>query len=178
MKKTRLIKKIITFLLIAGVFFITATVNAGIKVKTFRCGDRVIKVGMSKFTAIEMCGEPTSREIKVIDGKIKKEVEEWYYNCGSERQSYILFFEKRNLKRIERIGYGTGESECLGGLVKKNKAVINKKKEPDVIQLQENLDFQDIIQRMEKISKETGKPIEVLMEEALEYLEEKYSKGQ
>lgn len=178
MKKTICVKKIIPFVIIAAVFLIPALVNAGIKVKNFRCGDRVIRVGMSKFTAIEMCGEPTSRETKVTDGRVKKEVEEWYYNCGSDRHSYLLFFEKRNLRRIERTGYGEGESECLGGLVKKPKKVISKKKETAVMQLQENLNFEEIIQRMEKISKTTDTPLEVLMEEALEYLEEKYNGDQ
>lgn len=171
-------KRIIVIIMIVLYFFIPALVNAGIKVKNFRCGDRVIRVGMSKFTAIEMCGEPTSRETRVIDGRAKKEVEEWYYNCGSDRRSYLLFFEKRNLRRIERVGYGKGESECLGGLVKKNKAVINKKKETVAIQPQVRSNFEEIIQRMEKISKTTDRPLEELMEEVLNYLEEKYKREQ
>ena len=165
------VNQIITAVLITASFFMVTEVDAGIKVKNFRGGDRVIKVGMSKFTTMENCGEPTRREVKANNKSVKGGVEEWYYNCGANKFSYLLIFKERNLQRIERLGYGEGESECLGGRVKRQKAVKVKSKKPAIIEPKDSITWN---KRLERISIKTKRSKDDLMEEAMDYLEEKY----
>lgn len=41
-------------------------------------------------------------------------VEKWHYNCGKGKFIYILKFRGGVLKEIERGGYGSGKSDCVG----------------------------------------------------------------
>ncbi len=156
------------FHMIAVIFLITATAYAGPKVTSFRCGNREIKGGITKYTAIEMCGEPSTREIKANQGSARNEIEEWYYNCVSGKRSYLLVFKGQNLNSIERI-IGEGKSGCPEVYAEKDK------EESPKINLSNNIiSCEDIQQKLEKISKKANIPSDDLMEEAFEYLEEKY----
>jgi hypothetical protein len=66
------------------VFFMSLPLYAGPSVRSFRCGNRVVKVGDKKVDIMTICGEPTSKEVIGTD-------EEGYY---SEREEGPLFLKK------------------------------------------------------------------------------------
>jgi hypothetical protein len=96
---------------------------------SFRCPtDRFIKLGDPLFEAKGVCGEPTqvaqrnekervglkARHVSgsgrdfIEERDITVEVEEWYYDLGSKRQSRLLRFENGRLAAISRGQLGTG----------------------------------------------------------------------
>jgi len=106
----------------------------------FRCGSGLISVGDSKFVVLGKCGEPTVKEVtgdqasggfasttrKRAKGDRRPSqtkgtytenivtLEAWTYNCGSSEFSYTLTFRGQALIGIENIGYGYGQSDCIG----------------------------------------------------------------
>ena len=129
-------KKLIlfTFLIIFSSFSISLSGSS------FRCGPNIVSVGDSKSEVLGKCGEPTSKEVtgdQVSGGFTSRTrdratgdrstsrtrgtyterssiLESWTYNCGPSEFSHTLTFQGQNLVEIKNIGYGYGESECIG----------------------------------------------------------------
>jgi hypothetical protein len=93
----------------------------------FRCEDKLVSQGDTKFEVLSKCGEPAwieKRTVKKIeshddDGSsaqrhhrdhrtlvVPVEVEEWTYNLGPGRLIQILTFENGKLMKVENGGYG------------------------------------------------------------------------
>jgi hypothetical protein len=113
----------------------------------FRCGSNLITVGDSKFQVLGKCGEPTAKEVvgdRVSGGyasttrdrakgdgrppqtrgtytESSATLEAWTYNCGSSEFSYNLTFRGQDLIEIKNIGYGFGQSDCIGGEHRRNR---------------------------------------------------------
>jgi hypothetical protein len=107
---------------------------------TFRCGPHVVSVGATKSEVLGKCGEPSSkeylgeqtsggftsrtRERGIGDRSTSKTrgtynerrfvVESWTYNCGPSEFSQTLIFQGQDLIEIKSIGYGYGQSDCIG----------------------------------------------------------------
>jgi len=107
---------------------------------TFRCGPYVVSVGATKSEVLGKCGEPSSkeylgeqtsggftsrtRERGIGDRSTSKTrgtynersfvVESWTYNCGPSEFSQTLTFQGQDLIEIQSIGYGYGQSDCIG----------------------------------------------------------------
>lgn len=107
---------------------------------TFRCGPAIVSVGATKSEVQGKCGEPTSKEVlgdQVSGGFTSRTrereigdrssfrtrgtynersyvLESWTYNCGPSEFSHTLTFQGQDLVGIENIGYGYGQSDCIG----------------------------------------------------------------
>jgi hypothetical protein len=162
--------------LISTILFIPSLAYGGIKVSSFKCeGNREIKVGTTKYNAIEMCGEPATREIKPDKGNGSNEIEEWKYNCVSGKFNYVLSFKGHNLMSIERFsGKGEGCKPASVTVTDRNEEPVKIKSQEN--NMRENNKYENKNQRLEALSKNTGIPADTLMKEALDYLETKYRK--
>ena len=80
---------------------------------TFRCGSELVYTGDSTVRVLLRCGPPSHKEI-ISPGVEGPLVEKWYYNCGYSDFLYVLRFVNGVLDSIENLGYGTGQSDCLG----------------------------------------------------------------
>lgn len=104
-----------------------------------------MSIGDTKEDLIEKCGKPTSVEtptpywkskervgsldiakppeyVKRIPGGVsggKAVYEFWYYNCGKNHFSVKLTITNSQIGKIETLGYGSGESDCIGAKKRK-----------------------------------------------------------
>jgi hypothetical protein len=181
------------FLCVCLFFTMSMPVYADLSVRSFRCGNRIVKIGDKKHDVITICGEPTSKEFTGTDkegyysekeelpfpeenykegsyGSVTVKMEEWYYNCGSRNFSYILSFKGSILEEIKQTGYGEGKSDCDGPSSSKGTL-------PDTSEVQPHDDSacDKTLKPVSELSKKTGIPTDVLMREAVSYLYKKYS---
>jgi hypothetical protein len=182
------------FICVYLLLFISISVYAGPSVRSFRCGNRVVKLGDKKHEVMTICGEPTTRELigtdeegyyseraeeflfpeeRYKDGAYETKtvkVEEWYYNCGSRNFSYILSFKGSALKEIKQVGYGDGKSDC-------DRSFSQKEIPPEVPE-EESLGkgvCDKTLKPFTELSKKSGIPADQLIKEAINYLYIKYS---
>ncbi len=120
---------------------------------TFRCGPYVVSVGATKSEVLGKCGEPSSkeylgeqksggftsrtRERGIGDRSSSKTrgtynersfvVESWTYNCGPSEFSQTLTFQGQDLIEVQSIGYGYGQSDCIG---RENRILMNQQQAP------------------------------------------------
>ena len=120
---------------------------------TFRCGPHVVSVGATKSEVLGKCGEPTSKEYlgeQTVGGVTSRTreravrdrsttgtrgtynersfvVESWNYNCGLSEFSQTLIFQGQDLIEIKSIGYGYGQSDCIG---RENRMLMNQQQAP------------------------------------------------
>lgn len=72
---------------------------------TFRCGSKLIEVGMTQAEVLEYCGEPTSKSVELQDVRSgnqvvgKTESQRWTY--ASYQATRVLVFDQEVLKSIE-----------------------------------------------------------------------------
>jgi Protein of unknown function (DUF2845) len=86
-----------------------------------RCGKRLVRVGDSMVKVLRTCGEPVSRDYRVVYRLLSEEasvdaakdpvyipviIEEWVYDFGSKRFVQQLHFEDHILRDIQSLGYG------------------------------------------------------------------------
>ena len=73
--------------------------------ETFRCGSRLIEVGMTQAEVLAYCGEPTSKSVEVQDVRSgtrnvgTTEVQRWTYE--SYQATRVLVFDQEKLRSIE-----------------------------------------------------------------------------
>jgi hypothetical protein len=182
------------FICVCLFFIMSIAVYAGPSVRSFRCGNRIVKIGDKKHDVMTICGEPTSKEVtgtgeegyyserkgetlfpeeKYKDGQYESvtvKMEEWFYNCGSHNFSYILSFKGNILNEIKQTGYGEGKSECDGPSSSKDTL-------PDTSEVQplEESTCDNTLKPISELAKKTGIPADILMREAVNYLYKKYS---
>lgn len=175
-------------------FISTPLLYAGPSVRSFRCGNRIVKIGDKKHDVITICGEPTSKEVtgtneegyysereseaqfpeeKYKDsqyGSVTVKMEEWYYNCGSHNFSYNLSFRGSILEGIKQTGYGEGKSDC-------DRSASEKSRLPETsgVQSHEESGCDKTLKPISELSRKTGIPEDILMREAANYLYNKYS---
>lgn len=120
---------------------------------TFRCGPHVVSVGATKSEVLGKCGEPTSKEYlgeqttgaftsRTRERAIRDRsaagtrgtynertfvMESWTYNCGPSEFSQSLTFQGQDLIEIQSIGYGYGQSDCIG---KENRVLLRQQGAP------------------------------------------------
>jgi hypothetical protein len=120
---------------------------------TFRCGPHVVSVGATKTEVLGKCGEPTSKEYlgeqksggftsttrerarrdrstSGTRGTVNERsfvVESWTYNCGPSEFSQTLTFQGQDLIEVQSVGYGYGQSDCIG---RENRILMNQQQAP------------------------------------------------
>jgi hypothetical protein len=107
-------------------YFVCLTIFSSVsaeRVYGLRCGNDIIDVGDRKIDVIRKCGEPaiadewyeedTFRSSPEIDRfgedfrrKVVVHVEEWTYNFGPTRFTYILTFKNGKLVKVRAGDYG------------------------------------------------------------------------
>ena len=84
---------------------VIAPVGIALADDTFRCGNRLIELGMTRAEVLQLCGEPTSKAVEVQDVRSgsrvvgKTEVQRWTY--ASYSTTRVLLFDQDTLKAIE-----------------------------------------------------------------------------
>jgi len=127
-------------MLLLSILILFGSADVCVAGSTFRCGPYVVSVGATKSEVLGKCGEPTSteylgeqvsggfttrtRERSVRDrstagtrGTYNERtfvVESWTYNCGPSEFSQTLTFQGQDLIEIQSMGYGYGQSDCVG----------------------------------------------------------------
>jgi Protein of unknown function (DUF2845) len=87
-------------LVIGSVLFSTAVAD-----ESFRCGSKIIEVGMTQADVLEHCGDPTARAVEVQDVRSgnqvvgKTELRRWTYESYSATR--VLMFDQDRLISIE-----------------------------------------------------------------------------
>ena len=120
---------------------------------TFRCGPYVVSVGATKSEVLGKCGEPTSKEYlgeqksggftSTTRERARRDrstsgtrgtynersfvVESWTYNCGPSEFSQTLTFQGQDLIEVQSIGYGYGQSDCIGT---ENRMLMDQERAP------------------------------------------------
>jgi Protein of unknown function (DUF2845) len=89
------------FLLIVGI----AALGAAAADESFRCGSKLIAVGMTQEEVLSFCGEPNSRSVEVQDVRSGNQVvgtttvQRWTYESYSAKR--VLVFDQERLTSIE-----------------------------------------------------------------------------
>jgi hypothetical protein len=89
----------------SAVVVCVAVCGTAIADDTFRCGSRLVEIGMTQSEVLGMCGNPTSKATEVQDVRSgnqvvgKTEVQRWTYKSYSAVR--VLVFDKDTLKSIE-----------------------------------------------------------------------------
>jgi hypothetical protein len=103
-----------TGVVLAGLLLLAAA-KAGAQMY---CEGRLVGIGDSEERVLELCGEPTRREVRsrgldVEDGVELQQIptEEWTYDLGPDEFVRHLLFENGTLEQIRQGGYGDGEGE-------------------------------------------------------------------
>ncbi len=71
----------------------------------FRCGSRIITIGMTQSQVIDACGEPTTKDVEDVDVRSGNQVVgrtavwRWTYEMSGTRR--VLVFDQDTLKSIE-----------------------------------------------------------------------------
>ncbi|HEU4516613.1 MAG TPA: DUF2845 domain-containing protein [Steroidobacteraceae bacterium] len=80
----------------------------------FRCGQRIATPDMSVEELLDVCGEPTTKTVEVVDvygpnthgaGNIKRgtvTVETWTYDRGSQASAMVVTIEEGEIRKMER----------------------------------------------------------------------------
>jgi len=80
----------------------------------FRCGQRIATPGMTVGELLEACGEPTTKDVEIVDvygpntqgaGNIKRgtvTVETWTYDRGSQAFAMVVTIEDGRIRKMER----------------------------------------------------------------------------
>lgn len=80
----------------------------------FRCGQRIATRDMTVAELLEACGEPTSKNVEIVDvfgpnvhggGNVKRgtvTVETWTYDRGSQAFAMVVTIEEGKIKKMER----------------------------------------------------------------------------
>ena len=71
----------------------------------FRCGSRIVKLGMSQAAVSEACGEPDSRIVEKVDvrsgNRIVGQTDVWRWTYTMNGRTRVLTFDQDTLKSIE-----------------------------------------------------------------------------
>lgn len=74
---------------------------------TFRCGSKIVTVGMTSAEVLKYCGKPTSTEVEEQDvrsgGRVigKTQINRWIYDRGTVGKPKILEFDQDKLQSIK-----------------------------------------------------------------------------
>jgi hypothetical protein len=94
-------KEIMALLL---VLLMSTTVHAN---DTLRCGNKIVKTGMSMDEVKKYCGTPSSTEVEEHDVRSgnrvvgKTQMNIWRYNRSSQQKTAILEFDQQKLMSIK-----------------------------------------------------------------------------
>ena len=87
--------------------FLFLTVHASAAEETLRCGNKIVRVGMTSTEVLKYCGEPTSREIEEHDvrsgGRVvgKTQLNRWTCSRGFTGKPKVLEFDQDKLIQIK-----------------------------------------------------------------------------
>jgi hypothetical protein len=80
----------------------------------FRCGQRIATPDMTVAELLEACGEPTSKNVEIVDvhgpnvhggGNVKRgtvTIETWTYDRGSQAFAMVVTIEEGKIRKMER----------------------------------------------------------------------------
>lgn len=140
-------------ILILSILMLFGSAGLCIAGSTFRCGPHVVSVGATKTEVLGKCGEPSSKEYlgeqksggftSTTRERTRKDrstsgtrgtynersfvVEAWTYNCGPSEFSQTLTFQGQDLIEVQSIGYGYGQSDCIG---RENRMLMDQGRAP------------------------------------------------
>jgi hypothetical protein len=127
-------------ILLLAILILFGAADVCVAGSTFRCGPHVVSVGTTKTEVLGKCGEPTSKEYlgeqksggftSTTRERARRDrstsgtrgtynersfvVESWTYNCGPSEFSQTLTFQGQDLIEVKSVGYGYGQSDCIG----------------------------------------------------------------
>lgn len=82
---------------------------------TLRCGSRLVPEDARAAQIIAVCGEPDYRDVWNVphpySGRWVSDVEQWYYNFGSNQLLRVLTLRGGRLQDVATDGYGFAESQ-------------------------------------------------------------------
>ena len=93
-----------SWLLIPLLSLIAANVSAE---DTLRCGNKIVRVGMTSAEVLKYCGKPSSTEVEEHDvrsgGRVigVTQLNRWTYNRGSVGKPKVLEFDQEKLIAIK-----------------------------------------------------------------------------
>lgn len=102
-------RSVVAVAAMAVLVFATPAVAEG-----FRCGQRIATPDMTVDELLEACGEPTAKDVKIVDvygpnvhggGNVKRgtvTVETWTYDRGSQAFAMVVTIEDGKIKKMER----------------------------------------------------------------------------
>lgn len=92
------------WILIATAFLFSSDALAA---DTLRCGNKIVKVGMTAAEVLKYCGKPTSQEVEEHDvlsrGRVvgKTQLNRWTYSRGTVGKPKVLEFDQDKLIAIK-----------------------------------------------------------------------------
>jgi hypothetical protein len=140
-------------ILLLAILILFGTADVCVAGSTFRCGPHVVSVGATKTEVLGKCGEPTSKEYlgeqksggftSTTRERARRDrstsgtrgtytersfvVESWTYNCGPSEFSQTLTFQGQDLIEVQSVGYGYGQSDCIG---RENRTLMDQGRAP------------------------------------------------
>jgi Protein of unknown function (DUF2845) len=71
----------------------------------FRCGSRIVKVGMTQAAVLDACGQPASKVVEKVDVRSANQVvgqtDVWRWTYVMNGTTRVLIFDQETLKSIE-----------------------------------------------------------------------------
>jgi hypothetical protein len=71
----------------------------------FRCGSRIVSVGMSQGDVLDACGEPASKDVEDVDvrsgNRVVGQTAVWRWTYVMNGVTRVLVFDQQTLKSIE-----------------------------------------------------------------------------
>jgi len=71
----------------------------------FRCGSRIVRVGVTQAAVLDACGEPASKTVEKVDvrsgNQVVGQTEVWRWTYLMSGRTRVLVFDQEKLKSIQ-----------------------------------------------------------------------------
>jgi hypothetical protein len=94
-------------LLAVAAAVVAATTGVGVAQadSDFRCGSRIVSVGMSQSDVLDACGEPATKDVEDVDvrsgNRVVGRTAVWRWTYVMNGVTRVLVFDQQTLKSIE-----------------------------------------------------------------------------
>jgi Protein of unknown function (DUF2845) len=108
---------------VAALLFMVLSMPSAARADSLRCGQALVTEGDSKSEVLAKCGEPASKETRVVyetvkfkssgggdavvqEQTVQKTIDEWTYDFGRNNFIQFVIFENGKLVSVRSGGYG------------------------------------------------------------------------
>lgn len=92
-------------IVVAAFVAVTSGVGVARADGDFRCGSRIVSVGMSQSDVLDACGEPATKDVEDIDvrsgNRVVGQTAVWRWTYVMNGVTRVLVFDQQTLKSIE-----------------------------------------------------------------------------